>query len=151
MNIFLKAVANAEFGENNLFPGSWLKVWNQESRRGYMRGKGPKETTPRVDVCHLTVNIHSLYYKTQASHSPMSSPPNNVLHVSPSATFFLFPPLFLRPFSSSLHPLISPTLCDCGMLMGHSQRLRKPVLLLNWCLGGWCTRGTQTFDMPALQ
>lgn len=104
---------------------------------GYIRGKGPKKPTAWVDECQLTVNIHSSYYKTRASDSPMSSLQNNVLHVSPSATFFLFPPPFLLPLSSSPRPLISLTLGDCGELMGHSQSLRKPALLLNWSLG-WC-------------
>lgn len=58
-----------------------------------MKGKGPK-IIPWVDVRQLTVNIHGSDYKTLASDSPMSSLPNNVLHVSPSATFF--------PLSSSI-------------------------------------------------
>lgn len=81
----------------------------------------------------------------------MSSLPNNVLHVSPSATFFPLPSsIFIAPLSSSLHPLISPTLCDCGKLMGLSHSSRKPAFLLNWCLG-WRMRGTQMFAIPALQ
>lgn len=70
-----------------------------------MRGKGPK-TIPWVDVRQLTVNMHGLDYKTRASDSPMSSLPNNVLHVSPSATFFpLSSFIFIAPllFPSSSH------------------------------------------------
>lgn len=137
----------------NLFSAQRFGERNQESRRGwggYMRGKGPK-IIPWVGVRQLTVNILGPDFKTRASDSPMSSLPNNVLHVSPSATFFpLFLLHFLQPLSSSLHPLISPTLCDCGKLMGLSQSSRKPAFLLNWCLG-WRMRGTQMFAIPALQ
>lgn len=59
-----------------------------------MRGKGSK-TIPWVDVRQLTVNIHGPDYKMRASDSPMSSLPNNVLHVSPSATFFPLSSIFL--------------------------------------------------------
>lgn len=71
-----------------------------------MRDKRPK-TLLWVDVRQLTVNILGPDYKTQASDSPMSSLPNNVLHVSPSATFFplsssIFIALLLFPSSSHL-------------------------------------------------
>lgn len=70
-----------------------------------MRGKGSK-TIPWVDVRQLTVNIHGPDYKTRASDSPMSSLPNNVLHVSPSATFFPLSSIFFFFF---IAPLLFPS------------------------------------------
>lgn len=58
------------------------------------RDKGLKATS-WVDVCQLTVNTLGSDYKTRANDSPMISLPNNVLHVSPSATFFPFSSIFL--------------------------------------------------------
>lgn len=100
------------------------------------------KSIPWVDVRQLTVNIHGPDYKTQASDSSMSSLPNNVLHVSPSATFF--PPFLLHFYSLApfLFILSSPQHFDCGKLMCLSQSLRKPAFLLNWCLG-WYMRGNK--------
>lgn len=63
-------------------------------RKQRERDKGLKATS-WVDVRQLTVNTLGSDYKTRANDSPMISLPNNVLHVSPSATFFPFSSIFL--------------------------------------------------------
>lgn len=95
---------------------SLLQVFGErhkESRKGWGLGytrekeryKGP-EAISWVDVRQLTVNILGSDYKTRANDSPMISLPNNLLHVSPSATFFPFSSIFIAPlpFPSSSSP-----------------------------------------------
>lgn len=90
---------------------SILKVLDKEIRKA--RGGGHRKWRERglkatswVDVCQLTVNTLGSDYKTRANDSPMISLPNNVLHVSPSATFFPFSSIFIAPllFPSSSSP-----------------------------------------------
>lgn len=69
-----------------------LQVLDKEIRKA--RGGG-RHSASWVDVCQLTVNTLGSDYKTRANDSPMISLPNNVLHVSPSATFFPFSSIFL--------------------------------------------------------
>lgn len=126
---------------------------NGEILRGYTRNKEPKKTISWVDVRQLTVNILGWDYKTRSERFLLWAHFQTMcfmfLHLQP---FFLFPPNlhFYSPLSSSLHPLISPTLWDCGKLMGLSPSLRMPAFLLNWRLV-WCMRGTQMFAIPAVQ
>lgn len=92
-----------------------LQVLDKEIRKA--RGGGHRKWRERegerglkatswVDVCQLTVNTLGSDYKTRANDSPMISLPNNVLHVSPSATFFPFSSIFIAPllFPSSSSP-----------------------------------------------
>lgn len=95
----------------HLCRGLWKKLEengaSEEVVGGGWKGRGAlqkKVKGPRpYCVRQLTVNIlRGGLYKSLWSDSPMSSSLNNLLHVSPSATFF-FPPLifFFSPFLSS--------------------------------------------------